>query len=154
MQVQFLGQEDPLEKEMATYYSILAWRIPWTEEPGGPQSMGSQRVGHNWSGLAHTHKWGCGNYQNFLLQNGIGEYKQKSMSFFTWGSFWMGHTSRLQSTLVIVQYLSRVWLCNPWTAARQVPLSFMISHSLFPFKVTQHSYSVWSKCLVFTSGAI
>ena len=47
MQVQFLGQEDPLEKEMATYYSILAWRIPWTEEPGGPQSMGSQRVGHN-----------------------------------------------------------------------------------------------------------
>ena len=47
MQVQFLGQEDPLEKEMATYYSILAWRIPWTEEPGGLQSMESQRVGHD-----------------------------------------------------------------------------------------------------------
>ena len=43
-QVQFLGQEDPLEKEMATHSSILAWRIPWTEEPGGLQSMGSQRV--------------------------------------------------------------------------------------------------------------
>ena len=39
-----LGWEDPLEKEMATYSSILAWRIPWTEEPGGLQSMGSQRV--------------------------------------------------------------------------------------------------------------
>ena len=40
-----LGQEDPLEKGMATYSSILVWRIPWTEEPGGLQSMGSQRIG-------------------------------------------------------------------------------------------------------------
>ena len=47
MQVQSLGQEDPLEKEMATHCSILAWRIPRTEEPGGLQSTGSQRVGHN-----------------------------------------------------------------------------------------------------------
>ena len=43
----FLGQKDPLEKGMATYSSILAWRIPWTEEPGGLQSMGLQRVGHD-----------------------------------------------------------------------------------------------------------
>ena len=42
-----LGQEDPLEKEMATHSSLLAWEIPWTEEPGGLLSMGSQRVGHN-----------------------------------------------------------------------------------------------------------
>ena len=42
-----LGWEDSLEKEMATHSSILAWRIPWTEEPGGLQSMGSQRVGHD-----------------------------------------------------------------------------------------------------------
>ena len=41
---QSLGQEDPLEKDMATHSSILAWRIPWTGEPGGQQSMGSQRV--------------------------------------------------------------------------------------------------------------
>ena len=45
--VQSLGQEDPLEKGMATHSSILAWRIPWTEEPDGLQSMGSQRVGHD-----------------------------------------------------------------------------------------------------------
>ena len=45
--VQSLGREDPLEKEMATHSSILAWRIPWTEEPSGPQSMGLQRVGHD-----------------------------------------------------------------------------------------------------------
>ena len=46
-QVQSLGQEDPLEEEMATHSSIRAWRIPWTEGPGGLQSMGSQRVGHD-----------------------------------------------------------------------------------------------------------
>ena len=45
--VQSLGQEDLLEKEMATHYSILAWKMPWTEEPGGLQSMGLQRVGHD-----------------------------------------------------------------------------------------------------------
>jgi len=45
--VRSLGQEDPLEKEMATHSSILAWRIPWTEEPGGIQSTGSQKVRHD-----------------------------------------------------------------------------------------------------------
>ena len=46
----------PLEEEMATVLSILAWRIPWTEEPGGLQSIGSQRVRHNWSNLASLYK--------------------------------------------------------------------------------------------------
>ena len=46
-QVQSLGREDPLEKEMATHSSSLAWKIPWTEDPGRLQSMGSQRVGHD-----------------------------------------------------------------------------------------------------------
>ena len=57
MQVRSLGQEDPLEKEMATHSSILAWEIPWTEEPGGLQSMVSQRVGQDWAtehSLTHT----------------------------------------------------------------------------------------------------
>ena len=45
--VQTLGQEDSLEEGMTTHSSILAWRIPWTEKPGGLQSMGSQRAGHN-----------------------------------------------------------------------------------------------------------
>ena len=47
MQAPSLGQEDPLEKEMATHSNILAWEIPWTEEPGGLQSMGLQRVRHD-----------------------------------------------------------------------------------------------------------
>ena len=46
-EVRSLGQEDPLEKEMATHSSTLAWKIPWTEKPGKLQSMGSQRVGHD-----------------------------------------------------------------------------------------------------------
>ena len=53
--VAFLGQEDPLEKEMATYSGTLAWIIPWTEEPGGLQSMGLQKVGH-----AGTAWWSSG----------------------------------------------------------------------------------------------
>ena len=54
--VQSLGQEDLLEKEVATHSSILAWKIPWMEEPGGLQSTGSQRVGHDWvTSFTHTH---------------------------------------------------------------------------------------------------
>ena len=47
IRVRFLGWEDPLEKEMATHSDMLAWRIPWAEEPGGLQSIGLQRVGHD-----------------------------------------------------------------------------------------------------------
>ena len=52
--IQSLGWEDPLEKGVATHSSILAWRIPWTEEPGGLQSLGSQRVRHSWETNTHT----------------------------------------------------------------------------------------------------
>ena len=54
-QVWFLGWKDPLEEGMATHSSILAWRTPWTEEPGGLPSIGSQRVRHDWSPWARTH---------------------------------------------------------------------------------------------------
>ena len=59
--VQSLGREDPLEKGVAIHYCILACRIPWTEEPGGPQSIESQSAEHDWSGLAFTqHRQGVG----------------------------------------------------------------------------------------------
>ena len=54
-QVWSLDQKDPLEEEMVTHYSILAWKIPWREEPGGLQSMGSQRVRHTWA-TEHEHR--------------------------------------------------------------------------------------------------
>ena len=55
MRVWSLSPKGPLEEEMATHSCILAWTIPWTEEPGGLQSMGSQRIGHDWSNLAYMH---------------------------------------------------------------------------------------------------
>ena len=55
--VRSLGREDPLEENMATHSSILAWRIPWTEEPGGLQSRGSHRAGYDWSDWARTSAW-------------------------------------------------------------------------------------------------
>ena len=51
--VQSLGWEDPLEKGMATHFSIPAWKISWTEEPGRLQSVGSQRVGHDWASTTY-----------------------------------------------------------------------------------------------------
>ena len=65
-QIQSLGWEDPLEKEMAIHFSILAWRIPWTEEPGRLQSTGSQRFGHDWATKQQQANF-C--KENFLLIN-------------------------------------------------------------------------------------
>ena len=65
--VQFLGRKNLMEKGMATHSSILAWRIPWTEEPGGLQSMWLQRVGHDWAIKMHTyaHKTLCREFLGF-----------------------------------------------------------------------------------------
>ena len=60
--VRSLGQEDPLEKGMATHSSILAWRIPWTEEPDGLQCIGSQTGGHNWVANHYAPLWGPGQW--------------------------------------------------------------------------------------------
>ena len=57
IQVRSLGWEDPPDKEIATHSSTLAWKIPCTEEPGGLQSMGSQRVGHNWANSFYSHSF-------------------------------------------------------------------------------------------------
>ena len=79
--VQSLGQEDPLEKEMATYSSTLAWKIPWMAEPGGLQSMGSQRAGHDWVTSLH-----------FIIHVGEGngnplQYSCPENSM-DWGAWW------------------------------------------------------------------
>ena len=68
MWVRSLGQEDPLEEEMATHSSILAWRIPWTEELDWLQSIGLQRVIHNWSDLVCTHALHLVDLDCFLLE--------------------------------------------------------------------------------------
>ena len=70
IRVRSLGQEDPLEKEMATHSSTLAWRITWREEPGRLQSMGSQRVGHNWATSLHFTSWVKGHSDYYLAPLG------------------------------------------------------------------------------------
>ena len=67
-QVCSLGQEDPLEKGMASYSSVLAWKIPWTEEPGGLQSRGSQRVGHD----------RAQSQANWIVQFQLGTYEERN----------------------------------------------------------------------------
>ena len=73
--VRFLGQEDPPEEAMATHSRIPAWRIPWTEEPGGLQSRGSQRVRHEWSDLACMHINTCRRIQGLELKLGATKCK-------------------------------------------------------------------------------
>ena len=72
--VQSLGQEDPLEKRMATHSSTLAWRIPWTGESAGLESMGSQRIRHNW--VTNT-------FTTLTISLGIGQEMGK-MPFIFW----------------------------------------------------------------------
>ena len=72
-QVWCLGWEDPLEKEIATHSSSLTWRIPWTEGPGGLQSIGLQKVRHDWA-IAHTY-WTLFIFGFFLLQKVWGSNK-------------------------------------------------------------------------------
>ena len=71
--VWFLGPEDPRGKEMTTHSSILAWKIPWTEEPGRLQSIGSQTVGRDWGGTEHTHR-----LSNSLPKNRVGKGKNSN----------------------------------------------------------------------------
>ena len=80
--VQYLDQEDPMEEGPATHSSILASRIPWTEEPGRLQSMGPQRVGHDWATNTHTH-----------THNLVTEMMKSSVplsGMFELGSTWLG----------------------------------------------------------------
>ena len=108
IQVRSLGGEDLLEKGMATHSSILAWRIPWAEEPGGLQSMGLQRVGHDWA-----------------TNNTYTVDLQRCVSFRC--------TAKWISCVCIssVQSLSRVRLfATPWISGHQASLSITNSQSL------------------------
>ena len=101
--VQSLGGEDPLEKEMATHFSILAWRIPWTEEPGRLQFMGSQRVGHNWATpLTHS----LTNYRRHIL------FKYQ-----------LSHLTKLTIFWAIKQVLTNFKLCSVFFELSEIEIS-------------------------------
>ena len=78
-QVWSLAQEDPLEKGMTTYFSILAWRIPWREEPGELQSIESQRVGHNWMTNTFTFNEMC--WVSFVIAKFLVSYIYSELIF-------------------------------------------------------------------------
>ena len=101
IQVQSLGWEDLLEKEMATHSSTLASKIPWSEDPGRLQSMGSQRVGHDWA-TSLSLSMETQDIENRLLDT-VGEGEG--------GTNW--ETSMETYTFSWFQSLSLVWLCNP-----------------------------------------
>ena len=105
--VQSLGKEDPVEKETATCCSILAWRIPWTEEPRRLQSMESQTAGHEFEWLNRAHRsW----------------YRSKVYHIFS------GINLGGLLIMLLLSHFSRVRLCaTPWTAALQAPLSMRFS---------------------------
>ena len=85
LQVQSLGQEDALEEGMGTHSSILAWGIPWMEEPGGLQSLGSHRVRHNWSMSACTYtRWSCMRAWILMHTNNVQKWHFKSVGATGW----------------------------------------------------------------------
>ena len=115
MRFQSLGWEDLLEKGIATHSSILAWRIPWTEEPGGLQSMGLHRVAHNWSDLACTHA-------NFIVS--LTCFGAKHLEELLLISLFLGFLERSDLILSILwEHLETEERKTCWTSRWFLPLS-------------------------------
>ena len=104
MQVRSLGQEDSLEEEMAIHSSILAWAIPWTEELGGLQSMGSQRVRDDWVAV-HIDTCGFNHFlaskDSYSLLDSIIWSMAPDSSTLAWKIPWMEEPGRLQSLVLL-----------------------------------------------------
>ena len=107
MLVRFLGWEDPLEKEMATHSSNPAWRVPWAEEPGGLQSIGSQRVRQNWSKLAHS-------TYSFKSSSDFFENSDSALLSLLLQSF--TYYSSHSTCLTDICWMNRYWIKRPWSA--------------------------------------
>ena len=120
MPFQSLVQEDLLEKEMATHSSILAWKIPWTEKPGGLQSIALQGVRHDWNDLPPVPVPLKRSHRHILpLRNG--DYEQDDRSF-----------PSLSPHVCMLSHFNHVWLFAAlWTIACQAPLSMGFSRQKY-----------------------
>ena len=113
IQVLSLGREDPLEKEMETHSSTLAWRVPWREEPGRLQSMGSQRVGHDWA--TELTEWSSGfpHFLQFKSEFGNKEFliwaTISSQSCFCW--LYRASPSLASRNIINVISVLTIWWC-------------------------------------------
>ena len=112
----FLGHEDPLEGSVATHSSILAWRISWTEEPGGLPSTGSQRVRHDWT-CSHAAQGHTAGNQSLCVGT-VGEKE----GFKTRSNSTIPHRCKWSQSLTCVQFFG-----TPWTVAYQAPPSMGFS---------------------------
>ena len=115
-----LGQEDILEEKKTSHWSILAWEIPWTKEPGGLQSVGQQRFGHDWA-TEHSPKLSL--TIHLCCSSGFGP---SSCLFYTLNTLSrkISHMSIVSRYSCLLSCLSHVWLfAILWTVAHQVPLS-------------------------------
>ena len=115
-QVRSLGQEVPLEEGVATHSSILAWRIPWTEEPGRLQSRGSQRAGHHWSDWAPAAQSYAQMCVNMCICAHYSEHAQNN-SDFKFQNFMTQNTNSINpklqfSGISILQHIVIRWCCN------------------------------------------
>ena len=111
MRVRFLGWEDSLEKEMAAHSSILAREIPWTEKSGGPQSMGSQRIGHNWSNWTQRNQ--RSNCIHWIMEQ-VREFEKKHQLLLHWlcKSLWLyGITTNCGKFLKRWEYQTTLPVC-------------------------------------------
>ena len=162
--VQSLGQEDSPEKGKATHSSILAWRISWAEEPGGLQSMGSQRVGHNWATdtftfmFIHIHMYICIHFKKWKSTKYTYELTQIRglITSVLWemnpedlvsgqGQGWCFQTVTLTQNCILVSNLEILHPCRKNTQRTTTPLS------IFPCKYDQgwrsHPQSSWQSIL-------
>ena len=98
--VRALGWEDPLEKEMAIHSSTTAWKIPWTEEPDRLQSMGSQRVGHDWETSLSLSKMGIVNYRSIDLK--VSAFRKFTICFFLFVCFFKIYLFYFLATQVFI----------------------------------------------------
>ena len=133
LEFQSLGREDPLENEKATYFSTLAWRIPWTEELGRLQSMGSQRVRHNCVTNFHFHRFFRRNFGS-KLRNNLNCYPLSSISNL------YNRTSVIHN-LVIQKYTT--WTTKFKNSAHSIPLLENGSEMYFYFTRTQRAWYVF-----------
>ena len=134
-QVRSLGREDPLEKKMTTLSSILAWKVPWTEEPGGLQSTGSQRVGHNWATNTHTGVPYAHFYTNIFMFLSPAPWNAIDMLALQWLSSWIVMSSWNLFHVQITKFLIVFSLVGFWL---DLILTF-----LFKYTETSCGLKVW-----------
>ena len=164
MQVQSLGEEDPLEKEMAPPSSIFAWENPWTEESGGLQSMGLQRVGHDWATEqthTHTHTWLVVEHLFMPLLATYMFSSEKNCLFRSFPhffklSYWLFLLLSYMNYLCnlnVVSPLSDIWFANIWSQYINIEyLNISIYHFISIFEYFNISFPFLKKLYLFIFG--